>query len=68
MDDSIVFYDSMESHIDDLRHILGRLLDVGFTLRGSKCLFGKSAINRLGCQYPCDGVVPTEEMSRAVAD
>ena len=35
VDDFSVFSDSSESHIDDLRCVLGRLFDAGFTLRGS---------------------------------
>ena len=36
VDDFIVFSDDMESHILDLRHVLGRLMAAGLTLRGSK--------------------------------
>ena len=35
IDNFIVFSDSRESHIDDLRRVFGRLFDAGFTLRGS---------------------------------
>ena len=34
VDDCIVHLDSMESHIKDLRRVLGRLHQAGFTLRG----------------------------------
>ena len=68
VDDCIVFSDNMESHISDLRRVLSSLLAAGFTLRGSKCFFGRNEITHLGFQYSRDGVTPTEERSRAVAD
>lgn len=68
VDDFIVFSDNMEAHICDLRRVLSRLLSAGFTLRGSKCLFGKSSITHLGFQYACDGITPAQEKSQVVAD
>ena len=68
VDDCIVFSDDMESHISDLQRVLGSLQAAGFTLRGSKCFFGRDTITHLGFQYSRDGVTPTEERSHAVAD
>ena len=48
VDDCIVYSDSMESHIKDLRRVLGRLHQAGFTLRGSKCFFGRNKVTHLG--------------------
>ena len=58
----------MESHISDLQRVLGSLQAAGFTLRGSKCFFGRDTITHLGFQYSRDGVTPTEERPHAVAD
>ena len=41
VDDRIVFSNDMSTHADDLKRILSQLLNIGFTLRGSKCFFGK---------------------------
>ena len=68
VDDLIVFSDSMESHITDLRRVLSRLLAAGLTLRGSKCFFGRSKVSHLGFEYACGGVTPTAEKSQAIAD
>ena len=51
VDDCIVFYDDMESHIADLRHVLSRLKVAGFTLQGFKCCLGRSTIIHLGFRY-----------------
>ena len=50
-DDFIVFSDDMESHISDLRRVLGRLMAAGLTLRGSKCFFGRNTVNHFGFEY-----------------
>ena len=58
----------MQSHITDLRKVLGLLLDTGFTLRGSKCAFGMSTVTHLGFQYSPHGVTPSSERTQAVAN
>ena len=56
VDDCIIFSDSMSSHITNLSRILGKLGAAGFTLRGSKCFFGKTSVSHLGFKYSNDGV------------
>ena len=68
VDDFIVFSDSMESHISDLRHVLSRLMAAGLTLRGSKCFFGRDTVNHLGFEYTSGGVFPTEEKAQTLLD
>lgn len=68
IDDCIVFSDDMDSHIRDLGRVLSRIEEAGFTLRGSKCLFGLSQISHLGFEYSSGGVTPIEEKTQAVAD
>jgi len=60
MDDCIVYSDGMQSHITDLRKVLGQLMEAGFTLRGSKCAFGMSTVTHLGFQYSPNGVLIRE--------
>lgn len=67
IDDCIVFSDNMESHVEDLRRVLGRLQAAGFTLRGSKCFFGKTSISHLGFEYSSSGVTPTTEKIDSIA-
>ena len=68
VDDCIVFSDNMEAHREDLKHVLGRLPAAGFTLRGSKCFFGKSKVSHLGFDYTGGGIASTEERIRAVTE
>ena len=58
----------MVSHIRDLQLVLGKLKAAGFTLRGSKCIFGKSSVTYLGFEYSSSGVSPTLEKTKSVAD
>ena len=51
----------MMSHARDLQKVLGALQDAGFTLRGSKCAFGKMSITHLGFQYGINGVSPSAD-------
>ena len=64
VDDCIIFSDSMSSHITDLSRVLGKLAAAGFTLRGSKCFFGKTSVSHLGFEYSNDGVSPMIEKNQ----
>ena len=58
----------MQSHVADLQRVLSRLLEAGFTLRGSKCSFGQPSISHLGFQYSYEGVTPTAQKTQSVID
>ena len=68
VDDFIIFSDDVESHISDLRRVLSRLQKARFTLRGSKCFFGRHTTSHLGFEYSCRGVTPSEGKTQAVVD
>ena len=68
VDDCIVYSDDMNSHIRDLKEVLGQLHKAGFTLRGSKCAFGKSTVTYPGFQYSPSGVTLSAERIQAVAN
>ena len=67
VDDCIVYCSDMVSHIRDLQLVLGKLKAAGFTLRGCKCMFGKSSVTHLGFEYSSLGVSPTLEKTKSVA-
>ena len=48
--------------------VLGKLKAAGFTLRGSKCMFGKSSVTHLGFEYSSAGVSPTLERTKSIAN
>ena len=50
VDDCIIISEYIENHIKDLRMVLDKLQSAGFTLRGSKCSFGKKEISHLSPQ------------------
>ena len=66
IDDCIVFSDDMQSHVRDLQRVLSKLLNAGFTLRGSKCSFGKTSLSYLGFQYSSEGVTPTADKTQSI--
>ena len=66
VDDCVVFSKDMASHARDLEKVLGALQAAGFTLRGSKCAFGKTSITHLGFQYDVDGVSPSANRIQTV--
>ena len=68
VDDCIVFSDNMQSHIEDLRRVLGRLQAAGFTLRGSKCTFDHSAVTHLGYTYSASGITPATDKTKAIVN
>ncbi len=68
IDDCLVFSEDLQSHARDLRRVLGRLERAGFTLRGSKCFFGRSQVTHLGYEYSAEGVAPSKDKTKAVAD
>ena len=68
VDDCIIFSDTLDSHIEHLRHVLGHLQSAGFTLRGSKCCFGMSSATHLGFDYAGDGIRLSAEKTKAIVD
>ena len=66
IDDIVVFSSDMKSHARDLQKVLGALQDAGFTLRGSKCVFGKMNIKHLGFQYGINGVSPSADRIQTI--
>ena len=68
VDDCIIFSEDVESHIKDLRMVLDKLQSAGFTLRGSKCSFGKKEISHLGFEYSAEGIKPTKEKIQSIQE
>ena len=68
VDDCIIFSEDMESHIKDLRMVLDKLQSAGFTLRGSKCSFGKKEISHLGFEYSAEGIKPTKDKVQSIQE
>ena len=65
VDDGIIS-NNMQSHIQDLRRVLGRLQAAGFTLCGSKSSFGLNSVSHLGFNYSSSGVTPATDKTQAI--
>ena len=68
VDDIIVFSDDVNSHVSDLRRVLEKLKSAGFTFWGSKCLLGQHSITHLGFHYSAEGVTPSIDKAKDIAD
>jgi len=68
VDDIIIFSDDMDSHKTDLMRVFEKLQAAGFTLKGSKCLLGQSSITHLGFQYSAQGVSPSTDKTKVIAE
>jgi len=64
VDDCIVYSSDMGSHIQDLQLVLSKPKAAGFTIRGSKCMFGKSSVTHLGFEYSLAGISPTSDLRK----
>jgi hypothetical protein len=56
LDDLIVYSSSMEKHRENVREILNRLQEAGFTLNPEKVTFGATEINYLGHKLSSNGI------------
>ena len=58
----------MDSHIKDLQRVFKKLKSAGFVLRGSKCLLGQDSVTHLGFHYSAEGIKPSEDKTKAIAE
>jgi transposase InsO family protein len=66
IDDIMVFSSSFEEHLEHLREVFERLKAANFTIKLSKCYFGKSEAQYLGHIVSRDGVKPDPSKIAAV--
>jgi len=66
LDDILVFSRDVDEHVENLKEILGRLRSSGFSIKLSKCWFGKSEATYLGHLISSDGVKPLPSKIEAV--
>lgn len=68
LDDVIIFSDTLEQHLTDLRAVLTRFMDIGIVLNPEKCEFFKSNIEFLGYNLTSKGLGPTEEKLKKIRE
>ena len=68
LDDIIVYGDTWNSHLKNIRVILQRIKDAGLTIKLKKCSFGMSECTYLGHQIGRGGVRPEETKMKAIQE
>ena len=58
IDDIIVFSETFEEHLEDLREVLDRLLQANMKIKPTKCEFAKRQVKFLGHQVSAEGIQP----------
>ena len=68
VDDVIIFSDSWQDHLRDIRLVLERLKNAGLTVKPSKCKFGYEEIEFVGHKVTVEGLSPREQKVREILD
>ncbi len=66
IDDILIFSNSFEDHLNDLEELFIRLVDTGFSIKLSKCWFGKREVDYLGHTINENGVSPDKKKLEAI--
>ena len=66
LDDILIFSETFESHLNDLKEVFSRLREAGLKLGPSKCRFAKQKCNFLGHEISKDGIRPPAERITAI--
>ena len=68
IDDILVTGQSEQEHLNTLEDVLTRLAEAGLRLKKAKCSFLQLSVEYLGHNISADGLRPTQEKVRAIAD
>ena len=68
VDDAIVFGADFMEHVDRLCEVLDRIRKAGLKLSATKCKFMHPTIEFLGCRVSENGVTPSENKTKLMAD
>ena len=68
LDDVIIFSKTKEEHLIRLRAVLERFQENGLKLKPSKCQFFRTEITYLGHQVSKDGMSPSQDNLRGIAE
>ena len=61
LDDVIIYGDTWEDHVRNVRAVLQRIQNAKLTLKFKKCSFGMAECTYLGHRIGCGGVRPEEK-------
>ena len=68
IDDILVFSTTLKDHLEHLRKVMDRLLDVGLKLKPSKCRFVRHEVEYLGHIITPDGLQPNPRLVLAACE
>ncbi|KAK3792624.1 hypothetical protein RRG08_035956 [Elysia crispata] len=66
LDDILIASSTEKEHMDDLKAVFRRLIDLGLVIRLKKCLFGVSSLEFLGHQISKKGSSPTQAKVKVI--
>ena len=66
LDDILICSDSIESHVEKLKSVFGRLENAGLTIKPSKCKFFQERLIFLGHEISSKGIAPNNLKIKAV--
>jgi hypothetical protein len=68
IDDILVYSPTFEQHLKDLRSVFERLVEARFTVKLTKCFFGRESVNYLGHVVGSQGIKPDPSKLKAVEE
>ena len=68
LDDILVFSRSLEDHLNHLRMVITRLVEVGLKLKATKCHFARRELEYLGHVVTRDGLKTNPRLIEAVSE
>ena len=68
IDDILISGETEDTHLKTLEKVLGKLNEAGLRLKREKCAFMLNSVEYLGHNISADGLRPTEEKIRAIAE
>ena len=68
IDDILISGETEATHLKTVEEVLGKLNEAGLRLKREKCAFMLNSVEYLGHNISADGLRPTEEKIRAIAE
>jgi hypothetical protein len=66
LDDVLIYSDSKEEHIGDVKWIMQRVLEVGLYLKPEKCKFHEETVRYLGLVISTEGILMDKDKVETV--
>ena len=67
-DDIVIFNNTLEEHLRDLKSVFECLRTTNVTLKASKCVFAAAKVDYLGYDLSAEGIKPQDWLTKAVEE